>query len=214
MKRMLSLSLALLLLISLAGCSGNESDPLLGTWTGEIDDANRINLLLEDAYGAEMANYWKVETFPVTIVMTFREDGTYSQTVDKEKLGHSMEQLKQVLSAGLTAFLEDLIAASNTETTAQELMQQLNISVEDLLDSAFSDKSIGEVESEYTFEGNFKSEDGKLYTSTGLDFNVDENWYETYEISDDTLTLLSLVCQEDGPKVEQDRYPLTFTRTK
>lgn len=212
MKRMLSLTLALLLLISLSGCFG--TDPIVGTWTGEIDDASRINQLLEDTYGAEMAQYWKVETFPVTIQMTFRKNGTYSQTVDKEKLNTSMEQLKQVLSAGLTAFLEDLIAASNTDTTVDELMQQLNISVDDLMDSAFSDKTIGEVESEYTFEGNYKTEDGKLYTSTGLDMNVDENWYETYEISGDTLTLLSLVCELDGPTVDQDRYPITLTRTK
>lgn len=212
MKRILALSLALLLLISLTGCV--ETDPIVGTWTGEIDDANRINQLLEDTYGEEMAKYWKVETFPVTIQMTFRKDGTYSQTVDKETLQTSMDQLKQVLSTGLTAFLEDLIAASNTDTTVEALMQQLNISVDDLMDSAFSDKTIGEVENEYTFEGNFKTEDGKLYTSTGLDVNVDENWYETYELSENTLTLLALVCELNGPTVEQDRYPITFTRAE
>lgn len=212
MKRILSLSLALLLLISLAGCFG--TDPIVGTWTGDIDDAHRINQLLEDTYGAEMAQYWKVETFPVTIQMTFRKNGTYSQTVDKEKLNVSMDQLKLVLSAGLTAFLEDLIAASNTDTTVDALMQQLNISVDDLMNSAFSEKTIGEVENEYTFEGKYKTEDGKLYTSTGLDVNVDENWYETYEISEDTLTLLALVCELDDQTVEQDRYPITLTRAE
>ena len=212
MKRILALSLALLLLISLAGCV--EADPIVGTWTGEIDDAKRINQLLEDTYGAEMAQYWKVETFPVTIQMTFRSDGTYSQTVDNEKLSASMDHLKQVLSTGLTAFLEDLIAASNTDITVEALMQQLNISVDDLMDSAFSDKTIGEVENEYTFEGKYKTADGKLYTSTGLDVNVDENWYETYELSEDTLTLLALVCTLEEQTVEQDRYPITLTRTK
>lgn len=210
MKRILALSLALLLLISLAGCA--EPDPIVGTWTGEIDDANRINQLLEDTYGTEMAQYWKVETFSVTIQMTFRRDGTYSQTVDNEKLNASMDQLKQVLSAGLTAFLEDLIAASNTDITVDALMQQLNISVDDLMNSAFSEKTIGEVENEYTFEGKYKTEDGKLYTSTGPDINVDENWYETYEISEDTLTLLALVCTLEDQTVEQDRYPITLTR--
>ena len=212
MKRILALSLALLLLISLAGCA--EPDPIVGTWTGEIDDANRINQLLEDTYGTEMAQYWKVETFPVTIQMTFRRDGTYSQTVDNEKLNASMDQLKQVLSAGLTAFLEDLIAASNTDITVEALMQQLNISVDDLMNSAFSEKTIGEVENEYTFEGKYKTEDGKLYTSTGPDINVDENWYETYEISEDTLTLLALVCTLEDQTVEQDRYPITLTRAE
>lgn len=212
MKRILALSLALLLLISLAGCA--EPDPIVGTWTGEIDDANRINQLLKDTYGEEMAQYWQVDTFPVTIQMTFRRNGTYSQTVDNEKLNASMDQLKQVLSAGLTAFLEDLIAASNTDITVDALMQQLNISVDDLMNSAFSEKTIGEVENEYTFEGKYKTEDGKLYTSTGPDINVDENWYETYEISEDTLTLLALVCTLEDQTVEQDRYPITLTRTK
>ncbi len=213
MKRILALSLALLLLLSsLTGCA--KVDPLIGSWTGEIDDASRINQLLEDAYGEEMAQYWNIDTFPITVTMTFREDGTYSQSVDKEQLASTMEQLKQVLNSGLTAFLEDLIAASNTETTVDELMQQLNISVEDLLDTAFSAEAIGMVEGEYTFDGNFKAEDGKLYTSIGLAYNVDHNWYETYDISGSTLTLLALVCEEDGAATNQDKYPITLTRAE
>ena len=213
MKRILALSLALLLLLSLTGCNG-DAGKLAGTWTGQIDDAARINQLLEAAYGEEMAQYWKVESFPVTIYMTFRSNGTYSQTVDKDQLNASMDQLKQVLSNGLTAFLQDLITASKTDITVEELMQQLNISVDDLLNSAFSDKSISEVEREYTFEGKFEAQDGRLYTSTGTNVGVDKNWYETYELSGDTLTLLALVCEEEGTVVDQSRYPITLTRTK
>ncbi len=214
MKRILALSFALLLLLTACTTPAATPHPLVGSWTGEIDDASRINLLLADAYGAEMAQYWNIDSFPVTIVMTFREDGTYSQNVDKDKLEIAMEQFREDLSTGLNAFLEDLIAASDSTITVEELMDQLNISVDDLLNTVFSEESIGQVEQEYTFEGNYQTEDGKLYTSVGLDYNVDKNWYETYELNGDTLTLLSLVCTEDGQEADQDRYPIVLTKTE
>ncbi len=214
MKRILTLSLAILMLTSLLFGCAEEDSPLLGTWTGQINDASRINLLLADTYGAEMAEYWKIEEFNIPIIMTFRADGTYRQAVDKDALNGSMEQLKQVLNTGLTKFLEDLIAASDTDITVEELMQSMNISVEDLLDAAFSAEAIRSVESDYTSEGKFEAADGKLYTSVGLEFDIDKNWYEIYEISGDTLTLLSLHCEENGPPIDQDQYPITLTRTK
>lgn len=144
--------------------------------------------------------------------MTFREDGTYSMTVDKEKLNASIEQLKQVLSAGLTRYMQDLIDASGTEITVEELMNTLGISVDTLLADAINDEVINALIAECTFEGNFNAKDGKLFTSAGKEFGIDENFYETYEVTEDTLTLLSIVSGEESSRLDETLYPITLKR--
>ncbi len=212
MKRILAILLAMFLLAAVfSGCSATN-DPLVGTWTGTIDDTGRINLLLADAYGAALANYLKISEFTVPISMTFRADGTYCQVVDTEGLSHSLEHMKQALGDGLTEYLQDLIDDTGSTLTVEQLMENLGLSLETLLDTAFSADTLASVVQDYTFEGHYKAEDGRLYTSDSLQTAVDEKWYEAYTLSGDTLTLLSLHCQEDGTEADQDRYPLVLTR--
>lgn len=213
MKKILSLSLALLLLIlTFAGCS-KETDALIGTWEGEVNYANFFNQGLTASAGEELAAYWNVEEFNLTIVMTFREDGTYSMTVNREKLNASLEQLKQVLNAGLRDYMQDLITASKMEITVDELIQSMDISIDDLLNEALSTEVIDAMIAECTFEGNFDAKDGKLYTSAGLEYSIDESIYETYALSGDTLTLISIVNGEDDSRLDETLYPITLTRS-
>lgn len=212
MKRILSLSLALLMLALLfTGCS-KETDALLGTWEGEVNYASYFNQGLAESAGEALSQYWQVDEFNLTLVMTFREDGTYSMAVDQEKLDASLEQLKQVLTAGMTEYMEDLIAASGTEMTVDELLESLGISIEDLLDGAISDEVINALVAECTFDGNYDAKDGKLYTSAGLEYSIDEGLYETYEVTEDTLTLLSIVSDEDSARLDEALYPIVLKR--
>jgi hypothetical protein len=144
--------------------------------------------------------------------MTFRKDGTYSMTVDREKLNASIEQLKQTLSAGLTHYMQDLIDASGMETTVEELMNTLGISVDTLLADAINDEVINALIAECTFEGNFDAKDGKLYTSAGKEFSIDKSIYETYEVTENTLTLLSIVSGEETSRLDETLYPITLNR--
>lgn len=212
MKKILSFSLALLLLVlTFAGCS-KETDALIGTWAGEVNYASYFNEGLSSTAGSDLAAYWKVDEFKLTIVMTFRKDGTYSMTVDKEKLNASIEQLKQTLSAGLTHYMQDLIDASGMETTVEELMNTLGISVDTLLADAINDEVINALIAECTFEGNFDAKDGKLYTSAGKEFSIDKSIYETYEVTENTLTLLSIVSGEETSRLDETLYPITLNR--
>lgn len=212
MKKILSFSLALLLLVlTFAGCS-KETDALIGTWAGEVNYASYFNEGLSSTAGSDLAAYWKVDEFKLTIVMTFRKDGTYSMTVDREKLNASIEQLKQTLSAGLTHYMQDLIDASGMETTVEELMNTLGISVDTLLADAINDEVINALIAECTFEGNFDAKDGKLYTSAGKEFSIDKSIYETYEVTENTLTLLSIVSGEETSRLDETLYPITLNR--
>ena len=109
-------------------------------------------------------------------------------------------------------YMQDLIAASKMEITVEELMQGLDISIDDLLDEALGSEVIDALIAECSFEGHFDAKDGKLYTSAGLEFSIDESIYETYEVSGDTLTLLSIVNGEDTSRLDEALYPIILKR--
>ena len=215
MKKYLFSALAALLLISvligMTGCS-NEADALVGSWEGEVNYAQYFNEGIVVAAGEELAQYWMVEDFSLTLVMTFRADGTYSMTVDQIKLEDTIANLKTKLTKGLTDYMRDLIEASGSEMTVDEFMSTLDISVDELIDQTLGDQMINAMVADCTFEGNYEVKDGKLYTSAGLDFSIDKNVYEVYEITQNTLTLMSLVSSGDTARLDAELYPITLIR--
>ena len=215
MKKYLFSALAALLLISvligMTGCS-NEADALVGSWEGEVNYARYFNEGIVVAAGEELAQYWMVEDFSLTLVMTFRADGTYSMTVDQIKLEDTIANLKTKLTKGLTDYMRDLIEASGSEMTVDEFMSTLDISVDELIDQTLGDQMINAMVADCTFEGNYEVKDGKLYTSAGLDFSIDKNVYEVYEITQNTLTLMSLVSSGDTARLDAELYPITLIR--
>ena len=215
MKKYLFSALAALLLISvligMTGCS-NEADALVGSWEGEVNYAQYFNEGIVVAAGEELAQYWMVEDFSLTLVMTFRADGTYSMTVDQIKLEDTIANLKTKLTKGLTDYMRDLIEASGSEMTVDEFMSTLDISVDELIDQTLGDQMINAMVADCTFEGNYEVKEGKLYTSAGLDFSIDKNVYEVYEITQNTLTLMSLVSSGDTARLDAELYPITLIR--
>lgn len=215
MKKYLFSALAALLLISvligMTGCS-NEADALVGSWEGEVNYARYFNEGIVVAAGEELAQYWMVEDFSLTLVMTFRADGTYSMTVDQIKLEDTIANLKTKLTKGLTDYMRDLIEASGSEMTVDEFMSTLDISVDELIDQTLGDQMINAMVADCTFEGNYEVKEGKLYTSAGLDFSIDKNVYEVYEITQNTLTLMSLVSSGDTARLDAELYPITLIR--
>lgn len=215
MKKYLFSALAALLLISvligMTGCS-NEADALVGSWEGEVNYARYFNEGIVVAAGEELAQYWMVEDFSLTLVMTFRADGTYSMTVDQIKLEDTIANLKTKLTKGLTDYMRDLIEASGSEMTVDEFMATLDISVDELIDQTLGDQMINAMVADCTFEGNYEVKEGKLYTSAGLDFSIDKNVYEVYEITQNTLTLMSLVSSGDTARLDAELYPITLIR--
>ena len=215
MKKYLFSALAALLLISvligMTGCS-SEADALVGSWEGEVNYARYFNEGIVVAAGEELAQYWMVEDFSLTLVMTFRADGTYSMTVDQIKLEDTIANLKTKLTKGLTDYMRDLIEASGSEMTVDEFMSTLDISVDELIDQTLGDQMINAMVADCTFEGNYEVKDGKLYTSAGLDFSIDKNVYEVYEITQNTLTLMSLVSSGDTARLDAELYPITLIR--
>lgn len=217
MKRKICLVLAAIALFTAiatcAGCS-KESDALIGTWAGEVNYANYFNKGLQSIAGEGLAEYWAVENFPITLVLTFREDGTYSMTVDQEKLTQTIDDLKKKLTRGLRDFMQDLIDASESTMTVDELMASMDISAESMIQEAVGPEIVEALVNECTYDGNYSVKDGKLYTSAALAYSVDESMYENYEVTQNTLTFMSVVGGDGNSLLSQSLYPFTLIRTK
>lgn len=196
MKKILSLLLAAAMLaVFFCGCS-SQADPLIGSWTGQVDLAPRFNKQLEQA-DKELFPYWQTESFPMELTMTFRKDGTYTITVDRDKLNAALDALKQDMTDGFRRYLADMIAVSDKDMTVDELLQSLNISIEGQIEAALGADTAEEILREFACEGNFEVRDGRLYTSAGKNFAVNKNIYEPFSLSGDTLTLMAPVGAAD-----------------
>ena len=217
MKRKICLVLAAIVLFTaiatFAGCS-KESDALIGTWVGEVNYANYFNQGLQSIAGEGLAEYWAVENFPITLILTFQTDGTYSMTVDQEKLTQTIEDLKKKLTRGLRDFMQDLIDASESTLTLDEFMVSMYISAETLIQEAIGQDVVEALVNECTYNGNYSVKDGRLYTSAALAYAIDESMYETYEVTQNTLTFMSVVGGSGNSLLSQSLYPFTLIRSK
>ena len=240
MKKLLALLLVLALGLSLAACGGAKSD-IVGTWRGKVDmteyiiskgDAD-IGAVLSDQ-GVDMpldsiGNY--LTEFAPVCTYVFREDGTYTFTMDEA----SMQLVLEAYQAGVEAYFRYFYAQVLCQTLVELGMAEQVNGVEELeailgvsLDEAISemvgmelrdfigqivDEELGtaqEMAGKINREGKYKAKDGKLWMSSGLEYDVDPELYDLYSISGSTLTIeAGTVSQGEVALV----YPLVLQKT-
>ena len=240
MKKLLALLLALALGLSLAACGGAKSD-ITGTWQGKIDMTEYIvskgnadiGAVLSDQ-GVDMpldsiGNY--LPEFAPVCTYVFREDGTYTFTMDEA----SMQLVLEAYQAGVEAYFRYFYAEVLCQTLVELGMADQVNGVEELeailgvsLDEAISemvgmelrdfigqivDEELGtaqEMAGKINREGKYKAKDGKLWMSSGLEYDVDPELYDLYSISGSTLTIeAGTVSQGEVALV----YPLVLQKT-
>lgn len=203
----LSIVLVLSMLLCLTGCS-SDADKLVGTWECELDLSEQLNDEL--ASDPEVAEFVEIKDFTMVIIMEFEDDGTYSMSVDEDALGETFESLKVDVAEGMAAYLENMaLEEMGVEMTADEIMELAGMNMDDLINSVFTEEMLDELVSGMEQEGNFEAKNGKLYTSAGLDYDVDPEVYETYELDGDELTLLEYHGDDDDV---MDIYPMEFEK--
>lgn len=211
MMKLVSVILVLTMVMMLGGCA-SEKKALVGTWESEINFAEYLNEGIDAAGDPELASYLYVDSFNITLVMTFDEDDTYSMSVDERALDNTVEQLKRDYQAGIERYLIDMMAAMGIDMTIDEIMATMGMSMEELIDSAITDDMIQELVDSFECRGKFKAADGKLHLSAGLNYEVENGMYEIYEIEGKTLTLLESVSDDIMDAELQELYPLEFTK--
>lgn len=203
--KILSLMLVLVMMLSLAACSGDQ-EKLVGTWEAELEMADVFNESMGDA---EEAEFLAVDSFCFKMVLTFTEEGTYTMSADADSVAAAMEGLKEELKGGMEEYLVYAMAQQGLEMSIDDIMEMMGMSMDELIDSIVTQDLIDEMVTAMVTEGNYRAEKGKLYLSDGVDSVVDMTVYETYTLEGDTLTLVSTT---ETDEFSEYLYPMTFTK--
>ena len=146
--------------------------------------------------------------------MEFREDDTFTMQVDGDSVEKSMEHLMDRVTDGMSRYMEDLMyEQTGVEMTVEEILASTDMTMEDLVAMMFPEASAAELKeqiaAEFSKEGRFKAEDGKLFTSAGIDLDVDTEVYVTYSLDSGKLTLLEYAGSDGSDEL---LYPMEFTK--
>ena len=208
MKKVISLVLALVLCLALCACGAeSDKDKLLGTWVATVNLADMIN---EEMAGSDptMAEYLKIDNLEMKFVLTFNKNDTCSMVIDEDALADEIDDALDILMDGTKQYLEDLFADQGLDMPIDDLLDMAGVSLDDLRNELAGELDIADEFADMNFEGNFKASKGKLYMSTSLDEEIDENTYDTYELKDGKL-IIDTDTNEDVPF-----FPMTFEKVK
>ena len=209
MKKIIALSLCLILALSLCACGAKED--LTGKWTTNINMAQVFNDEMAAA-DPTMAEYMAVETFNLPLVLELKEDGTYSMTVDPTAMEATMNKLVEDMTVGLEAYFAAIFAEQGLEMDVNEALAAMGMDLDSLVAELSAELTSEDVFAEFSSEGKYKAEKGKLYMTESLDEVINPAIYNTYTLDGDTLTLeAGTEVLEDGMEI---MFPMVLTRSK
>ena len=210
MKKIISMMLTALMLLGLTGCGATDAEKMVGTWSTEINISSVIEESLE-----LYEEYFDFSDLVVVMTMTFNEDGTYSSGITEEDAQVLVDDVMSEIESNIVKLLEDQIADQGLSITVDEMLAFAGMTLDDFttaITEAFEQQDlVGVLVEQSASEGKYDAKDGKLYLSAGLDYEVDESMYDTYELDGDTLTLLENVGGEEA-EFMLEAYPLVMTR--
>ena len=137
MKRVITVLLAALLVLSLAACgSGVETKKLAGTWTCTIDVTDRMNAAAEQALGLSAAD--GAAKMPLQLVLTVTEDGAYTLRYDSDAVRTALDAYAAALHP---AAVESVYAAAEEQGLSREeydaAMEKAGITMDDMVAGIF-----------------------------------------------------------------------------
>ena len=190
--RWMALPLALGLTLTLAACGGNDpKEDLVGAWSGQVDVMDQVVEGMR-VTAPEIADELELENFYIPLEMEFRDDNTYIMTVDQEKLDESMDALIQkTVDATLVYLEQELKDQGITNMTVDEALAQSGMDRESftqLMRDSLSQLSATVAEGIQT-EGQYRWEDGQLYTSDSVDAEPGSDDPLPCTLDGDTMTM-------------------------
>lgn len=188
MKKQIALILLLATVLTLfAGCAKLEQKKLVGTWEGQLDMTNALEGL-------------EIQDFTVTVVYTFREDGTYTKQLDAA----SVEAAFQTLLDAMKEALDAMNPEQSVGVDPEALLDAAGLRLEEQLDSLLKSNKT---------EGKFYAKDGKLHMTETPEQEINENLYDTYTLEGDVLTLTAAYGDEaDATDLLSAVYPVILKK--
>ena len=193
MKRVITVLLAALLVLSLVACgSGVETKKLAGTWTCTVDVTDRMNAAAEQALGLSAAD--GAAKMPLQLVLTVTEDGAYTLRYDSDAARTALDAYAAALRP---AAVESVYAAAEEQGFSREeydaAMEKAGITMDDMVAAIFAGVDEEELLSLLTgrsaaITGYCRAEGGQLYLAdTAADLTETADCLN-YTLSDGTMT--------------------------
>lgn len=202
----LCIAMIFTMLVTLSGCGAKESEKFVGTWETDIDMTQAINEgFAEDA---ETADYLKVDSFKISMVFAFNEDGTYKIDINEEAFNNAYNGLVQSFRDGMKAYLEAAAKKEGLNVSADEMLKISGTTMDAIVNEALDKGTLLESFNEMKGEGTFEVKDGSLNLT---DKQTNEVSSESYEFVSDSE--LKLVKPENSDDKDLDAiYPLILKK--
>lgn len=190
--RWMALPLALGLTLTLAACGGNDpKEDLVGAWSGQVDVMDQVVEGIR-VTAPEIADELELENFYIPLEMEFREDDTYTLTVDQEKLDQSVDELIQKAVDATLVYMEQMLKEQGiTDMTVDEALAQSGMDREsftDLMEQSMGNLSSSVVQQIQT-EGQYRLEGNQMYTSDDKDTEPGSDGATPYTLDGDKLNM-------------------------
>lgn len=216
-KRIAALLLVLVLALSLVACGNKEETKLLGTWQTEFDLTEVLSEALTESSGMDAAYLPTDTTVSITLTLTFAEEKacTIAAALDKNAFNAYIASLSDGLVEMLYQNGED--AGVDRETFASIFESQYGTDIKSYVDTMLqeydADTVLGDVD--FTEDGYWKTEDGKLYFSDEKDFSGDDTDEIPYHFDGETLIFDSITTKDDSfSQLEELGLELPWSFTK
>ena len=196
----------------------SDDKKFVGKWETTIDIGSYISDELLDSLGsdsADMAEYFDIDSFEVKMLVEFKDDGTYKLWLDKDTYENSVDSFFDVIKSGMSDYFKDMLAKENIDMTLEDLFASQGTTFDEFVDSLIDTDDILEEIDSATSEGNYTTDEGKLYMTDGSGKEFDDDKYSSYEFGgNNEFTLISSTddsafdFNDDGVAV----FPMTFSK--
>lgn len=221
MKKVICMFLAVLLVV-IAGCSiqpqkdqngkiSKEQPVPEGTFQTSLDLCDVVNEQVSSIESLDV--FFLVSEFVIDLEITFRQDGTYTLTVDEASVQAAAENLMVLAEETLIQGLEeelmvlqneqtgDELEATYEEITMEQMLSQNGTTLEALKQQLREEMGVEglteRILTAATLEGTFKAEEGMLYLSKDMQTEIYESAYVVYTLEEDVLTFTEQFGGED-----------------
>lgn len=104
MKRLIAFILSILLVLSLAGCSGKTMEQMAGNWKGTIDLSGMIKEEISNS-DPELIGFFDLDGLTMDVLLSCSADGNYRMAVDQNEAAALINTVKVRFSAGAEDYL-------------------------------------------------------------------------------------------------------------
>ncbi len=191
--KLLSLLMAVTLVFSMAACSkegadSEKEDTIVGKWKCEMTFSELMGDAMEDS--EEMLQYFDFTGIKITMYTEYKADGTYATYLTEEDVEAFADDLKEMMTEGMTEYLEDMIEQSGQDIELEDVLagsgyDSIEEMIDEVVDVMLDEQDIEEFEE----EGYYLVEDDKLYMSDEADIDTSEVEASTFELDGNELTI-------------------------